>query len=65
MTNLTIIGKICRSKLGWWKYNCILTHRGAAEGTYKVNPNRADVALQVRIILHLNTKLGADCRLEH
>jgi hypothetical protein len=51
-TDLTIIGKICRSKLAWWKYNCILTHRGAAKGTYKVNPNCADVALQVRIILH-------------
>jgi hypothetical protein len=25
--------------------------RGAAKGTYKVNPDRADVALQVRIIL--------------
>jgi hypothetical protein len=33
-------------------YNCILTHRGAAKGTYKVNPDCADVALQVRIILH-------------
>jgi hypothetical protein len=39
--------------------------RGLAQVTYKVNSNCADVALQVRIILHQNTVLGVDYGLKN
>jgi hypothetical protein len=63
--DLAKVKKSCRKQLTWWTQNCMQIQKGLAQVTYEVNSNCADVALQVRIILHQNTVLRVDYGLKN